>query len=261
MAFNFLALPRETRDSIYGHATTPTGRIQLIPPSTSSNLGPRVSTFNDINHSFYQTNRQINTEFGEQFYRNTTFCVAVRPDPTPLWISLGHRTTKDIQRIELAFPMTADNIRKVLLWNLSLIEHWVRQPGELREVTLTAHGEEALRRIGGYVEIQKDPKLVMAGYSRHSPDIFELLRRVREISKKGNCPELKISLNLQLSLRYPPTASDRQWLDKHTPEECEGILEAMQKTLGGNIYVDDVLCYRDHVRIRETFADWQGTKP
>jgi hypothetical protein len=70
----------------------------------------------------------------------------------------------------------------------------------------------------------------------------------------GHLRHLKRRLDIELGIRLSSNKARREWFSVHKPEDCEETLQELHQSLSGDLYMDGVLCYKDGLRLRETFA-------
>jgi hypothetical protein len=90
-----------------------------------------------------------------------------------------------------------------------------------------------------------------------SASLFNILRLAGN-EETGHLRHLRRRLNIQLGIRLSSNKARREWFSVHKPEDCEETLRELHQSLGGELYMDGVLCYKDGLRLRETFAAWEA---
>ena len=102
--------------------------------------------------------------------------------------------------------------------------------------------------------------LIMQGRTRHVrldsplPDTLSLAGN----KETGYLRHMCRRLSIELGIRHISNEARRKWFEVHHPADCEQTLKGLHQCLGGDVYIDGALCYKDGVRLRETFAAWEA---
>jgi hypothetical protein len=91
---------------------------------------------------------------------------------------------------------------------------------------------------------------------RDALTIFDMLRQGREKSE-GVLLVPRRKLDLRFGLQHTSAKVRQFWFNEHAAKDCEDALRDLHEHLGGKLYVDGELCYKDNKRIRETFRVWE----
>ena len=83
-------------------------------------------------------------------------------------------------------------------------------------------------------------------------DLYDMLRAAGD-RKEGRLTHLKRGLDLQMGMYHLSSKARKEWFRQYSVEMCEDAFEEMHTLLRGDVRMDGVLCYRDGVRLRESF--------
>ena len=85
--------------------------------------------------------------------------------------------------------------------------------------------------------------------------IYSVLEKAGN-EKTGCLSHLKRSLDLHLGMEHVSNTARKEWFAKNTPRACEDAFEGMHLALGGDLFMDGKLCYRNGDCIRQSFNKW-----
>jgi hypothetical protein len=141
-----------------------------------------------------------------------------------------------IHRIELKFLLVPADIPAYILY-FKQLGRWAEQ-GNLHEVVLAVAGMGTMSQFGQILRARKAQPV----QQRDTLIIFDMLRQDREKTEGVQHTSAKV----------------RQfWFKEHPAKDCEDALRDLHEHLGGELYVDGELCYKDNKRIREMFKVWE----
>jgi hypothetical protein len=251
-------LPREIRTQIFSYVLAPTGRIIIkrtsgIPTKAIIHSYPALFPGAEISLSLLQTCRQIYDEAKGVLWSDNILCL---PFSKSIWDAEVEDAmflrnypylSRNVRILELR--LTPDSIDSVK------VDRFLQQLGEwksvvLREVWFTMSGMGTMSMFGETVwryilHIRLDAPL---------PDILSLAGN----KETGYLRHMCRRLNIELGIRHTSNEARRVWFENHHPADCEDTLKDLHQCLGGDVYIDGALCYKDGVRLRETFAAWEA---
>lgn len=133
-----------------------------------------------------------------------------------------------------------------MLWILQPLEALSRR-GKLQEVVFAIGGTGTMSNFGTALIPQFGNKILTK-----IEDVYELLRTASD-PKHGRLPHLKRSLDLKMGMDVLSGKVRKEWFQRHPPRLCEEAFGEMHTILRGDVMMDGVLCYRDNVRLRDSF--------
>jgi hypothetical protein len=162
--------------------------------------------------------------------------------------------SRNIRILELRFtPDSLDSVK---------VDRFLQQLGEwksvvLREIWFTISGMGTMSVFG---EAVWRYNLIMRGRPHHVGLISTLPDTLSLAGNKatGYLRHMRRRLNIELGIRHTSNKARREWFKVHHPADCEETLKDLHQCLGGDVYIDGALCYKDGVRLRETFAAWEA---
>jgi len=157
-----------------------------------------------------------------------------------------------IHRIELKLLLVPADIPAYILY-FKQLGRWAEQ-GNLHEVVLAVAGIGTMSQFGQILSARKAQSQSAQG--KDTLVIFDMLRQGRE-KIEGVLLVPRRKLDLRLGLQHTSAKVRQLWFEKHPAKDCEDILRDLHEHLGGELYVDGELCYKDNKRIRETFKVWE----
>lgn len=133
-----------------------------------------------------------------------------------------------------------------VLWILQPLEALSRR-GSLQEVSFTICGMGTMSKFGNaLIPVLSNKTLTKM------TDVYEMLYAASD-PRKGRIPHLKRSLDLKMGMELLSKKARKEWFRMYSVRLCEDALGQMHRILRGDVTMDGVLCYRDGVRLRETF--------
>jgi hypothetical protein len=155
-----------------------------------------------------------------------------------------------IHRIELKFLLVPVDISAYMRY-FEQLGRWAEH-GNLHEVVLAVAGMGTMSQFRQIIRARKAQPVQL----RDSLIIFDMLRQSRE-KKEGVLLVPRRKLDLRFGLQHTSTKVRQLWFKEHPAEDCEDALWDLHEHLGGELYVEGELCYKNHKRIRETFKVWE----
>jgi hypothetical protein len=159
---------------------------------------------------------------------------------------------ENVRTVEVQF--TPIDVDKVITY-LPPLGSWARN-GSLREVRFTVSGMGMMTLFGELVMSRRTNTPInetsRSGSGGSIPLFYVLGLAGNE--DEDYLPGVKRKLHIGLRMGLLSNKMRREWFEQHPPAECEDTLNAMHHCLGGELYVDGKLCYKDGVRLRETFT-------
>lgn len=260
-------LPGEIRAQIYSYVLAPTGCITPKRTSTGATLWSWPSLFpnEEVNLSLLQTCRQIHEESKDVLWSDNILCFPPRrsifdPEEDAVFVRSDSYFSRHVRTVELRFTPSPFDLAKVATF-LQPLGAW--DSGVLREVRFTISGMGTMTMFGELVSViwqramrrRRYPNMKPGGFD--SASLFNILRLAGN-EETGHLRHLRRRLNIQLGIRLSSNKARREWFSVHKPEDCEETLRELHQSLGGELYMDGVLCYKDGLRLRETFAAWEA---
>lgn len=258
-------LPREIRAQIYAYVLAPTGRISIKRTPTRTTLLPYPSLFPnaEISLSLLQTCRQIYEESKEVLWNDNILCFLWRrsiwdPKEDAALVHSDSHLSRHVRTVELRFTPSPFDLAKVVTF-LQPLGEW--ESGDLREVRFTISGMGTMTMFGELVSViwrralrrRTRPNVELPNFD--SSTLFHILGLAGN-EEKGYLRHVRRRLNIELGIRLSSNKARRDWFEVHRPADCEETLKELHQCLGGELYMDGVLCYKDGVRLRETFVAW-----
>ncbi|KAN0089389.1 hypothetical protein V8E51_019649 [Hyaloscypha variabilis] len=256
-------LPREIRAEIYSYVLAPTGRITPKRSATGATLCsvPPLFPNGEINLNLLQTCRQIYQESKDVLWKDNILCFLPRrsisdPKEDVVFLYNDSPFARHARTVEIRFSPSDFDLAKVVTFVQPL---GVSDPGELREVRFKISGMGTMTMFGESVSMiwqramrrRRYPHLKFGGFNPMS--LFGILALAGN-EENGHLRHLRRRLDIELGIRLSSNKARRSWFSVHKPEDCEETLQEFHRALGGDLYMDGVLCYRDGLRLRETFA-------
>lgn len=272
MASKFLKdLPREIRTQIYAYVLAPTGRITIKRVYTKAAIlpYPSVSPFvpedGALNLSLLQTCRQIHQESKDVLWNDNILCFLWRrsiwdPKEDFEFLRSDSHLSRHARTVELRFTPSPFDLAKVVTF-LQPLGEW--NSGNLREVRFTISGMGTMTMFGELVSMiwrralrrRRTPNAELGSFD--SSSLFHILRLAGN-EKSGYLRHLHRRLNIELGIKLSSNKARREWFEVHRPADCEETLNELHRCLGGELFMDGVLCYKNGFRLRETFATWEA---
>jgi hypothetical protein len=91
---------------------------------------------------------------------------------------------------------------------------------------------------------------------RPSIPLLHVLERAGD-DEGGYLLGVRRKLNVALRMELLSNKMRREWFQQHPLADCENTLNAMHLCLGGELYMDGILCYKKGVQLRETFGIYE----
>lgn len=258
-------LPRDIRTQIYSYVLAPTGRIIIkgtsrIPTKATIHSYPALFPNAEISLSLLQTCRQIYEEAKDVLWIDNILCLPVSKSiggveaEDAMFRHNNPYLSRNIRILELQFaPLSFDSVK---------VDRIIQQLGEwksvaLREVWFTISSMGTMSMFGvvvwRYILIMQG-RTPHVGLNATLPDTLSLAGN----KETGHLRHLRRRLNIELGIRHISNKARREWFEVHHPADCEETLKDLHQCLGGDVYIDGALCYKDGIRLRETFAPWEA---
>ncbi|KAE9365334.1 hypothetical protein N431DRAFT_430843 [Stipitochalara longipes BDJ] len=260
-------LPREIRAQIYAYVLAPTGHITPKRSPTGATLCsvPPLFPNGEINLSLLQTCRQIYQESKDVLWKDNILCFLPRrsifdPKEDVAFVHSDCAFARYVRIVELRFTPSHFDLAKVITF-IQPLGSW--GTGSLREVRFKISGMGTMTMFGESVSMiwqramrrRRYPHLKFGGFNPTSLfGIFALAGN----EEHGHLRHLRRRLDIELGIRLSSPKARREWFSVHKPEDCEETLQELHRSLGGDLCMDGVLCYKDGLRLRETFATWEA---
>lgn len=263
MAPNFLELPREIRDQICAYILVPTGRVILRPTThgeTSFWPFPMKFPASGIDMKILYTCKQMHHECKDIFWKGSIVRIEAELmllDPDFMGQS-QRLICDDVQRLEIKLPVCWDDLETIM----SDLDVWSRYKN-LREIIITAPGIGTMTEFGKVVRSRRNEVDITNegdsidgnSSSRTERALFQMLRLASRQDRES--PRVR-TLDLHIGMQHLSRPTRRVWFERQPPKECEDTLRAMHDTLGGELLVDGILCYKDGVLLQERFKGWES---
>lgn len=273
-----ITLPREIRDHILFHVlVSPTGYISLIEADTGGDwpwrhlkeplrivpASPEGFILYDvaITLSVLYVCKQIYYESKHILWKYNVLWLQRPADLASftVWDTLSHQLSSQLQNVELRFDLFVP--RKYISTEKAfkaMIE-WSRT-GTLKRFCLTftkrynvrtGHNEsfqEVLGRWRGLPVWGTTPPPTISDCEKY----MALLRSLGS-RDKGFAPGVQKKMVLETGLLTRSPLEQLMWLRRWTPLHPNWFAEELNHALGGELYMDGVLCYKDGVKIEDVF--------
>lgn len=141
--------------------------------------------------------------------------------------------------------MSVADIESVV-WILQPLESLSRR-GSLQEVSFTICGMGTMTKFGNALT----PVLSNTTLTKMT-DVYDMLHAASD-PREGRIPHLKRSLDLKLGWELLSKNARKEWFRLYPVRLCEEALGEIHRVLRGDVRMDGFLCYRDGVRLRESF--------
>jgi hypothetical protein len=258
-------LPREIRAQIYAYVLAPTGRISIKRTRSRTTLLSYPSLFPnaEISLSLLQTCRQIYEESKEVLWNDNILCFLWRrsiwdPKEDAALVRSDCHLSRHVRTVELRFTPSPFDLAKVVTF-LQPLGEW--ESGVLREVRFTISGMGTMTMFGELVSViwrralrrRTRPNIELPNFD--SSTLFHILGLAGN-EERGYLRHLRRRLNIELGIRLSSNKARRDWFEVHHPADCEETLKELNRCLGGELYMDGALCYKDGTRLQETFVTW-----
>ncbi|KUJ14653.1 uncharacterized protein LY89DRAFT_686341 [Mollisia scopiformis] len=271
------SLPREIRDQILLYVlASPTGYISLIEADTDDwpwrhlkeplNIVPTSSEgtiFYDatIKLSVLRVCKQIYHESKHVLWKHNVLRLQ-RPEDLAtftIWDSLSHQLSCQLRSIELQFDLFVPRKFFSTKKALQTMVEWSRT-GALKNFTLvftkrvnrrTGHDEsfqEVLGRWRGLPVWGATPPPSISDCEKY----MAMLRTLGSIDK-GFAPGVRKKLILDTGLSTRSPLEKLMWLRRWTPLHPNWFAEELNHAVGGDLYMDGILCYKDGVKFEDVF--------
>jgi hypothetical protein len=270
MPSTLLTLPGEIRNYIYSYIIAPTGRVCLHRhDSTHLFFTPYPTTSflqrPTLDLRLLQTCQQVYKECRALFWVENALHLSMNGPYDELLPIHRRNLMERIHRIELKFLLVPADIPAYILY-FKQLGRWAEQ-GNLHEVVLAVAGMGTMSQFGQILGARKMGTMSQVGQilraRKAQPDqqrdtliIFDMLRQGGE-KTEGVLLVPRRKLDIRFGFQHTSAKVRQLWFKEHTANDCEDALRDLHEHLGGELYVDGELCYKDNKRIRETFKVWE----
>ena len=255
MPSTLLTLPQEIRNHIYSYIIAPTSRVCLHRhDSTHLFFAPYPTTSflqrPTLDLRLLQTCQQVYKECRALFWVENALHLSMNGPYDELLPIHRRNLMERIHRIELKFLLVPTDIPAYILY-FKRLGQWAEQ-GNLHEVVLAVAGMGTMSQFGQILRARKAHPV----QKRDVLTIFDMLRQGRE-KAEGVLLVPRRKLDLRFGFQHTSAKVRQFWFKEHTAKDCEDALRDLHEHLGGELYVDGELCYKDNKPIRETFKVWE----
>lgn len=272
------ALPREIRDEIFQYVlASPTGYISLVEAANDDNWPWRhlkeplkiVPTLSDgtmledvtISLSILRVCKQIYHESKDILWKYNALRIQRPADLKSfmVWDSLSYQLGRHLQSVELRFDLFVPRKFADTEKALHTFTEWSRT-GTLKKFCLvftkrvnrrTGHDEsfqEVLGRWRGLPVWGATPPPSISDCEKY----MALLRSLNSPEKGfARGVEKKMVLDTGLWTRSP--LEKLMWLRRWLPFHPQWFAEELNHAVGGELWMDGILCYKDGVKIEDVF--------
>jgi hypothetical protein len=253
MPSTLLTVPGEIRNHIYSYIIAPTGRVCLHRHDSTHLFFAPYPTTSFLQHPtldlrLLQTCQQVYKECRALFWIENALHFSMNGP----YDELLHRQNlmERIHRIELKFLLVPADTSAYILY-FKQLGRWAEQ-GNLHELVLAVNGMGTMSQFGQILRARKAQPV----QRRDTLIIFDMLRQGRE-KTEGVLLVPRRKLDLRFGLQHTSAKVRHLWFKEHPAKDCEDALRDLHEHLGGELYVDGELCYKDNKRMRETFKVWE----
>jgi len=167
-----------------------------------------------------------------------------------------------IQKVEFHFQLAYKNLHSMTYVSI-LLSDWASK-STLKSICFRLEGPNALGQFKYLGKISRIPRGGCCSRSIPvSSLLFKILRRVKKhfkIDQENNPRPVVVDLRLEIDLGVETLGAveRREWLKELSMEKSESALEQASRYLGGEVWVDGMLCYKNGETIRTVFREWEA---